>query len=88
MIPIARLLLVLVVALTVVYVSLWFYFRAGMRERLAEKWTRDRPPLPEHTFVANGLRDYEPPLRRKLFLGVYVIPLTVVIATALVLNYA
>ncbi|PWJ12084.1 hypothetical protein [Jannaschia seohaensis] len=86
MIPISRLLLVLVVALTVVFVSLWFYFRAGERERLAEQWAREQPPLPEHTHIENGLRAYEGGLRRKLILGVYVVPLALVIGTSLILN--
>ncbi|TFL17295.1 hypothetical protein [Jannaschia formosa] len=86
MIPIPRLLIVLAVALTVVYISLWFYARAGLKERLQEQWAQERPPLPEHTFVENGLRDATPHLRRKLILGVYVFPLTLVFGAALVLN--
>ena len=86
MIPLTRLYLVLAVALTVVYVSLWFYSRAAMRDRLAEQWQRDQPPLPEHTFVENGLRDAIPGLRRKLIIGVYVIPLSLVFGLSLILN--
>ncbi|MDB2406927.1 hypothetical protein N9W17_00120 [Jannaschia sp.] len=86
MIPISRFVLALAVVLTVVYVSLWFYFRAGARDRLAGVWARDRPPLPEHTFVETEMRAYEPVLRRKLIVGVYVIPLTAAIGLAMILN--
>jgi hypothetical protein len=83
-----RLILIFAVALTVVYWSLWQYLRAGDRERLSEEWRRDRPPLPEHTYVEIGLKDAAPRLHRRLVLGVYVVPLTVVGAAVLILNEA
>jgi hypothetical protein len=81
-----RLILILAVALTVVYWSLWQYMRAGHKDRLAEEWARDRPPLPRHTHVEIGLREAAPRLRRQLILWVYVVPVSVVTATILIFN--
>ncbi|CTQ33655.1 hypothetical protein [Jannaschia rubra] len=70
--------------LTVIYWCLTMWFRAGERQRLEARWERDRPPLPQHTYVRNGIRDYDAGLRRRLVLGVYVVP----IACLAVLIYA
>jgi hypothetical protein len=83
-----RLILILAVALTVVYWSLWKYVEAGQKERLAEEWQRERPPLPEHTHVEIGVKRQAPALHRKLVIGVYVIPLTVTAAVIHLFNTA
>lgn len=83
-----KLVAVLLVGLTIIYWALVLYFRAGERARLEAEWRRERPPLPEHTFVGIGLRDYEAGLRRKLLWGVYVLPLAVICALVYYLNYA
>jgi hypothetical protein len=83
-----RLIVILAIALTVVYWSLWQFLRAGQRERLSAEWRETRPPLPEHTHVEIGLREAAPALRRKLVIGVYVLPLTVAVVALLSFNDA
>jgi hypothetical protein len=62
------------VGLTVVFVSLWFYARAAQREKLEATWEKNRGPGNKESFVRAELMAYEGPLKRKLILGVYVIP--------------
>ena len=75
MIVLLRLILVLGVSLTVIAVCLWFWHRAGLRDRLEAEWERTRPPLPRHRYVQNGLDADKPRLMRRLVWGVYVAPL-------------
>ncbi len=70
----ARLMAMFLVALTVVFVSLWFYARAARRERLEAEWDRNQGPGRRESFVQAELAAYVPKLRRKLIWGVYVIP--------------
>jgi hypothetical protein len=70
----ARLMLMALAALTVIFVCLWFYFRAAKREELEIRWRETAPPLPLETYVADRMSQYEAPLKRRLIWGVYVIP--------------
>ena len=70
----ARLMGMVLVALTVVFVSLWFYARAARREQLEAEWDRNKGPGRRESFVKAELADYEGKLKRKLIWGVYVIP--------------
>ncbi len=88
MIGLARLAVILLVVLTVIYFCLVFYFRAGEKDRLRAEWARDQPPLPEHTYVENGLRDYQGSLKRKLLWGVYIIPISAICLLIYLVNYA
>lgn len=88
MLGLLRLLAFLIGCLTVIYVCLWFWLRAGARVRLEAEWDRKRPPLPRHTHVRIGLAAERDALRRRLIWGVYVIPVTVFLALAGWLNYA
>ena len=83
-----RLTVMMLIALTVIYWALVLYLRAGEKDRLEARWEAERPPLPQHTYVANGLRDYQGSLRRKLIWGVYVVPIGTVAALVYILNYA
>lgn len=74
MAALARLLIVGFVVLTVIYVSLSWYSRAARREKLEQWWEDEGQPGDRDTYVAEGLRDYDRSLRRKLILGVYVVP--------------
>lgn len=70
----ARLMGVALIALTVVFVSLWFYARAAKREKLEAQWDRDQGPGRRESFLQAEMLAYEGPLRRKLIWGVYVVP--------------
>ncbi len=74
MAALARLLIVGFVVLTVIYVSISLYSRAVRRSRLEQWWEKEGQPGDRDTYVAEGLRDYDQSLRRRLILGVYVVP--------------
>lgn len=88
MIGLMRLVIGLAVVLTVVYWCLVFYLRAVERDRLEAEWEDERPPLPKHTFVENGIREYQGSLRRKLLWGVYIVPIGAICTLIYLINYA
>jgi len=71
----ARLMFFLFVVLTVVYICLSLYSRAVRRGKLREAWHEGPQDVPLDTYVDRGLEEYDGSLRRKLILGVYVVPL-------------
>ena len=84
----ARLMGMVFVALTIVFVSLWFYARAAKRERLEAQWSKNQGPGRRESYVKAELSAYERPLRRKLIWGVYVIPGTLLAALIYFTNTA
>ncbi|MDG1167641.1 MAG: hypothetical protein P8N14_00470 [Sulfitobacter sp.] len=78
MIGFIRLVIMLFVALTVVYVSLSFYSRAVRKSKLRQKWHDGKQLVDRDTFVQRGLERYDRSIRRKLIWGVYVVPLVVI----------
>ena len=78
MIAFARLIVMGFVALTVIYVCLSFYSRAVRRSKLRKKWHDGKQLVDRDTFVKRGLERYDGSIRRKLILGVYVVPVVVV----------
>lgn len=78
MLALLRLLAICFVALTVVYVTLSLWSRGVRRRRLERDWDEARGPGDRDTFVAEGLRTYDHSLRRKLILGVYLLPLCLI----------
>ncbi|WP_298840193.1 hypothetical protein [uncultured Roseobacter sp.] len=84
----ARLVVIGFVVLTVVYICLSFYSRARRREKLEAAWDDDGGPGARAEFVRRGLEDYDGSLRRKLILGVYVVPTLVVALIIYFTNFA
>ncbi|SEW29660.1 hypothetical protein SAMN04488515_2097 [Cognatiyoonia koreensis] len=71
------------IAMTVVYVCLWFYSRSVRREKLEDQWDAERPDgISRDDFVKQGMEAYHSSLRPKLLLLVYVVP-TLVVGTIL-----
>ena len=70
----ARLMGVALIALTVVFVSLWFYARARRRERMTEEWAQSGKSQSLDTYLSAGERAYKALLLRKLVIGVYLVP--------------
>jgi Ca2+/Na+ antiporter len=84
----ARLVVIGFLVLTVIYVCLSFYSRAVRRGKLGREWEEGSQDTDRDTFVQEGLDDYDGSLRRKLILGVYVIPVVVVSVIIYLTNYA
>jgi Ca2+/Na+ antiporter len=77
MLALARFFILGFLVLTVVYVSLSLYSRAVRRDKLEAEWD-ERPEGDRDAFVRAGLKEYDHSLRRKLILGVYVVPMVLV----------
>ncbi len=83
-----RLVVVLLLLATLVYVCLWFYARAAQRERLEAEWEEQGRPGNRDIFVNEGMDQRRYELQRKLILGVYAVPFVIVGIVIYVSNYA
>ena len=82
-----RLAVIGLIVLTVIYVCLSFYSRAVRRGKLEAEWDETGMTGDRDAFIEEGLRDYDGSLRRKLILGVYIIPITLVAALIYFTNF-
>ncbi|SNR49548.1 hypothetical protein [Puniceibacterium sediminis] len=64
------------VLLTLVYIGISLYSRSVRRGKLMAEWKEEGMTGDRDAFVEQGLKDYDGSLRRKLILGVYVVPVT------------
>lgn len=74
----ARLIVMGLVILTIIYVCLSLYSRAVRRGKLRQKWEDGPRKVDRDTFVQRGLEKYDGSIRRKLILGVYIVPVITV----------
>lgn len=88
MIAFARLVIIGFVVLSVVYFFLSLYSRAVRRGKLEAQWDDEGGPGTREEFIRNGLEDYNGSLRRKLILGVYVVPSVIVALIIYFTNFA
>ncbi len=65
--------------------SIWS--RSVRREKLEEEWDGEIRTGDRDAFIEEGLRAYDRSLRRKLILGVYVIPVLFVLGMIYLMNY-
>lgn len=70
-----RFLIPLLIVLSVIYVGLSIYSRMARRRKLIAYWEEKGLTGDRDAFLARGMRQYDSSLRKKLLLGVYVIPL-------------
>ena len=82
-----RLVVIGFIVLTVIYVCLSLYSRAVRRGKLRAEWEDGPQDTDQDSFVEQGLRDYDGSLRRKLILGVYVVPICVVAIIIYLTNF-
>jgi len=71
-----RMAFLLLIGLTVVYISLYFYWRSGIRMRLEEDWVMEGRPGERDIWVEERLAPRTWRVRRVLIFLVYVLPLT------------
>jgi hypothetical protein len=86
MFTVARLLFIVLAVLTVVYVSVSLYSRSVRRDKLEAAWEPGKGT--KTSFVEDGLREYDKSLRRKLILGVYIVPILLIFVVIYATNYA
>jgi len=77
MFALGRLLVIGFLVLSVVYICLSLYSRAVRKGKLEAEWDDEIQKGDREAFVKAGLEDYDGSLRRKLILGVYVVPLLI-----------
>lgn len=82
----ARLLIIAFVLLTVLYFALYYHLRSNRRDRLLTEFESMGAEAQE-TKVNQELMTYEGRLRRGLILGVYILPLVVMVATIYFTNF-
>ena len=86
--PLVRLLFIAFVVLSVIYLSLSLYSRSRARHRLEAEWDEGDFDIPRESYVRAGLTEYDSSLRRKLILGVYIVPMTIVVLIIYLVNFA
>lgn len=75
------------VILTILYVIISVWARSMARENLEEEWDEEIRAGDRDAFIEEGMRDYDRSLRKKLVLGVYVVPMALVLILIYVTNY-
>lgn len=75
MLNLGRMAIILIAVLTVVYVCLYFYWRAGLKERLEEDWVMEGRPGDRDDWVDLRLRPRARRISRWLIFMVYVVPI-------------
>ena len=87
MIVALRFIIPLLIVLTIIYFALSIYSRLVRRRKLIAHWEKKGMTGDRDAFVARGLHKYENSFRKKLLLGVYVIPLGAIALLIYVTNF-
>ncbi|WP_170589266.1 hypothetical protein [Ruegeria arenilitoris] len=82
-----RLFLGLLVVQTIAYFALSLYSRRVRRQKLETWWEKKGKTGNKEAFVERGLHVYDNSFRRKLILGVYIVPWVAIAALIYVVNY-
>ncbi len=88
MAALARLMVVGFIVLSVIYVCLSLYSRAVRKGKLRAEWNEGPQEQSLDEFLDEGLAEYDTSLRRRLILGVYVIPVILVSVVIYLTNFA
>lgn len=87
MLGLLRLVLILLLVQTIAYITLSLYSRRIRRGKLKARWEEKALPVDQETFVQRGLTRYDNSLRRKLILGVYIVPWIAISVLIYVVNF-
>ncbi len=82
-----RFLIPLLIVLTVLYVGVSIYSRWVRRGKLIAHWDKKGLTGDRDAFVQRGLQKYDASFRRKLILGIYIVPLGVIGILIYVTNF-
>ena len=77
----------LFIAMTILYFVLSWWSRSVRREKLAKTWDEEVKSGDRAAYIEKGLEDYDGSLRRKLILGVFVVPYLVIALLIYVVNF-
>ncbi len=84
---ILRLMVIAFAIMLVVYFVLSAWSRSVRRGKLAEEWDEDIATGDRDAFIEEGLEEYDTSLRRKLILGVFVVPYLVIGLLVYIVNF-
>lgn len=73
--------------LSAVYILVSLFSRSMRREKLEKEFDAGDIEGDRDAFIEQGLKDYDDSLRRKLILGVYIIPVVIVAGMVYVINF-
>ena len=82
-----RLFLILLALQTIAYFALSWYSRSVRRRKLETWWDNKGKTGDKESFVMRGLHVYDSSFRRKLILGVYIVPWMAIGALIYSMNY-
>ena len=88
MAALARLMVIGFIVLSVIYVCLSLYSRAVRKGKLRAEWNEGPQEQSLDEFLDEELAEYDTSLRRRLILGVYVIPVILVSVIIYLTNFA
>ena len=84
---ILRLSVIAFIVMLIVYFILSAWSRSVRRRKLGEEWDEEVREGDRDDFIEQGLEDYDGSLRRKLILGVFVVPYLVIGVLVYVVNF-
>lgn len=87
MFALLRLMFIGFIVLTVVYVVVSLWARSACKRALRREWDEDGMTGDRDAFVDAGLKDYDGSLRRKLILGVYIVPILLIATIVYMTNF-
>ncbi|EPX80650.1 hypothetical protein [Litoreibacter arenae] len=82
-----RLTVMAFIVMLIVYFILSAWSRSVRRGKLAEEWDEEIRAGDRDEFIEKGLAEYDGSLRRKLILGVFVVPYLVIGVLVYVVNF-
>jgi len=74
--------------LTLIYLTLSSVSRIRHRRKLLTDYKAEHAKTPEEEFMAKGMQKYERSLKPKLFIGVYLFPLAVILLLGYLAQYS
>jgi hypothetical protein len=88
MFPVVMRFAILMAVLSAIYIGLGWYMRWERTRRLEDDFASgEGGGLTREDYIAKGMADYDRSWERKLLLGVFILPILVALALALVANY-
>jgi len=88
MLPMLRLMFILLIVLSVIYIGVSIYSRRMRRLKLEARWdSKEVLTTDREAFIQRGLKKYDKSFRRKLILGVYIVPFTIIMVLVYVTNF-
>nr|WP_298258073.1 hypothetical protein [uncultured Litoreibacter sp.] len=87
MFAVLRLSVIAFIVMLVVYFVLSAWSRSVRRSKLGAEWDEEGRSGDRDAFIEQGLAEYDGSLRRKLILGVFVVPYLVIGVLVYVVNF-